>query len=375
MAIESNKCWWFPCFDCGGEESEAKAPEPSAIELSDLKAQEVFQESEISSAISSAAPPADLRIKSSATVLDPAHSGLSASPFHLPPHPPSSTPHAPGPSSKQSRSTHFEEFRKGRSRSVSPYAAENSPWDTLRARSLKELPPTKMPLDHQVTSYSVQFPPDSRSFIVDFYPVTPVEIVQFWAKLFHAEEPASILDLTENSEVSYSKRDLYYPVDIGASKRFGGFTVQCIGQQDFLKKSALHGGHKHPIHIYRYEVSDGSTTKNICRFHVDFWKADQADQLPLFEIIDFIQSHPGKMHIHSFKGVDEGMGRPGTILVALAISEMAKIKSLNQKEIPQQIESLIISGRKACENIHFVSHHTQYEALLVFAKSLIIAGS
>jgi protein tyrosine phosphatase len=172
----------------------------------------------------------------------------------------------------------------------------------------------------------------------------------FW-KAVH-KHTRFIVDLTNlNDNIFY-----YYPLKKDEQLQFEKISVQALGEtEDSLFKYSVNRIHANPeesVEVQRLHFSDWPDRGTI-------------SAVELKQLVDRI-NHLVKnttLWIHCRAGV----GRTGTLTVALALDEMHRKGQLIPSQLTEQIDELILSGRKQ-RDIGFVHTKEQYQLLHEFAQ-------
>lgn len=160
---------------------------------------------------------------------------------------------------------------------------------------------------------------------------------------------ATIVDLTKDGELEYA----YYPKAVGEELTFGAKTIKCIDSQDIDKNMKL----------ITYLV-DGR--KEVERLHFHQWQDRAALSFDVLKaLIDQLYQRKSLM-IHCKAGV----GRTGTITMALELQTRVLEGQITQDNYRQYIDALIIAGRHQ-RGDKFVQTYVQYISLTWFTEDLL----
>lgn len=171
-----------------------------------------------------------------------------------------------------------------------------------------------------------------------------------------------IVDVTNKTDRIEKGVQRYFPHEIGASTNPQGSPevhVHCKSQENYST-----------VKVHRYDVQVGNQSpKSISRIHFRGWPDHGAVKVEeLRELVNRIRSKPTKqpLWIHCRAGV----GRSGTVAVALALAKMKDENRLTAENYSKVIGDLIIEGREQ-RGTSFVQAESQYQLLHKFAQSLL----
>lgn len=183
--------------------------------------------------------------------------------------------------------------------------------------------------------------------------------VEFWRAALN--NTGRILDLTNKTDREEKGVQRYFPHEVGDKFQKQNITVACKDEQ-----KGVAGEKKLKLHTYDVEEKEGSK-KIITRLHYRGWPDYGAVAVKdLATIVKEIRKEPGPLWIHCRAGV----GRTGTVAVALALAKMKAEGRLNEQNYAGEIDNLIMKGRSQ-RDIAFVQSEEQYLLLHEFARGLL----
>lgn len=193
----------------------------------------------------------------------------------------------------------------------------------------------------------------------------PDNETDFW----HAasENTYMILDLTNKADREEKGVQRYFPREVGDHSQLKGIDVACKSEE-----KAVAGEEKLKLHTYDVTVGD-SESKSVARLHFRGWP--DFGVIPVRELktlVTYIRSSQNELSnkplwIHCRAGV----GRSGTVAVALALAKMKDENRLNESNYIKVIDDLIIEGRVQ-RGTSFVQTSSQYQLLHEFARDLLL---
>lgn len=180
---------------------------------------------------------------------------------------------------------------------------------------------------------------------------TPSSQETFWK--FVMDSDCSIMDLTKPSDCS--ENDRYYPDSIHTSHVAGSIQIEFLETCSSEKDSHT-----------TYQVTSGTTSKKIVRYHYRGWMDFGGIQLEeLGNLTAKLKSFSGVV-VHCRAGV----GRTGTIISAYLIKELIEQKVITKENYRTEIPNLILSLRKQ-RGKNFVTSVDQFSSLMEYGKKLL----
>jgi len=195
----------------------------------------------------------------------------------------------------------------------------------------------------------------------------PDSEIEFWRAVFG--NTYMILDLTNKSDRIDKQVARYFPHEVGDQLHKGPISVLCVGEE-----KSVAGEKKLKLHTYLVKEKQGTTVqeKPITRLHYRGWPdSSSITTKDLITIVNQIRSQrqalgDTPLWIHCRAGV----GRTGTVAVALALAQMKSEGRLTEKNYAQEIDNLILRGRSQ-RDILFVQSVNQYQLLHDFAQAIL----
>lgn len=192
----------------------------------------------------------------------------------------------------------------------------------------------------------------------------PESETDFWKTV--SENSYLVLDLTNRVDRTSKKIQRYFPHEIGEQWKNENVSVICIGENiDIADLKKL------KRHDYLVEVNEKQ--KNVSRLHFRGWPDGGAISVnDLKTIVDHLRSTEKEtqggqpLWIHCSAGV----GRSGTVAVALVLSKMSEEGKLDTENYSKVIDKLIMEGRTQRGPL-FVQAAAQYQLLHDFAELLV----
>lgn len=191
----------------------------------------------------------------------------------------------------------------------------------------------------------------------------------FWLASF-SNDAKVIVDLTQSSELTGKRVDVYYP-EKGEALCFasGGMqlTVSCLSEKIHPENSA--------IKTSTYLVDDGQgDKKEISRIHFTDWidhnGVDAGVLNQLIDTVDDISGTEGLVMAHCCAGI----GRTGTFTLARTAKHRLAGEKLNSFQIKDEILTMGMEGRKQ-RNQTFIQKAEQMLTLVQFLRSMGTASA
>lgn len=179
----------------------------------------------------------------------------------------------------------------------------------------------------------------------------------FWLQI--VQHSSLVVDLTNENDKNINEVHEYFPDEL-MGLLLGSVSVDVVSTDPELGEA-------------KYQVFlQGRPAKEVERLHFADWPEkgvitlDQLDKL-----LDRIekkqaQSPKERLWIHCCAGV----GRTGTIAVALALRYLHRQGDLNSENYQHQIDELVLKGR-AQRDVFFVQSKEQYQLLIQYAEKLL----
>ncbi len=193
----------------------------------------------------------------------------------------------------------------------------------------------------------------------------------FWNAVI--DTSALVLDLTNSTDRQSEEIQRYFPFEVGTSMTFDGddITVSCVDE-----KKAVDGNKKLKLHTYTVKRVEAMVDQEVLctarRLHYRGWPDHGAIQpTELATIVRYVRTNKQMLeHKPLWIHCRAGVGRSGTVAVALGLVERYKEGELTADTYEEIINQLIQSGRRQRNN-WFVQTVYQYKLLHEFAMELI----
>ncbi|MBS0655747.1 MAG: hypothetical protein JSR46_08215 [Verrucomicrobia bacterium] len=189
---------------------------------------------------------------------------------------------------------------------------------------------------------------------------------EFWQAV--KAKSSMILDLTNKTDREKKEVQRYFPPEINdvCAYDVGDIRVTCIAEERDIA-----GDKRLKRHYYVVQEGAELSGKMVSRLHFRGWPDSGAVSVEdLSMIVHYIRSQKLVNEVELlWMHCRAGVGRTGTVTVALVLAQMREEGTLTLENYAEVIDELIIEGRKQ-RDILFVQDVSQYQLLHDFAKNL-----